>query len=270
MSAPLRMRMELNKGRVGIPLRKLAEVARETERFLDMLCADSSIAESSGKWLARNFNEGSLSYDVEFHGHATDDQVLLARTSLTKIASGDITPKARPPHIRKETLVQFGKLANHIDIDEKISMAVYKNGEAKAEVWHDFTKQRLEAIAEELLGTIKYYGSIQGRIHALYKESDYISVRNLVDSSLVRCVYRPQQYRDVYAALNQKDAIVHIAGMMIAGRIDKKIEEMTIDKIKAAPTYRAGDLDKFFGCAPQMTGRLSTSAYLARIRNDAK
>lgn len=268
MAAPLRIRIKLNEGRIGIPLRKLSSVALETERFLDLVCADCNLPNASGQWLAKNFQEGSLSYDVEFQGHIEPDIAVLCRLSLAQITAGEVTHRAKESHIRRETWAQFGKIANHIDMDEVVSFAVYNNGESSPHKWTTVSKPQFNAINEDLTKSVTYHGFIQGKIHALYKEADYMTVRNAVNNTLVKCSYKPSQYKDIHSALNKKDALIHLSGMVTATLIDHCVESMEIAKIRVAPSYSAGDLDKFFGCAPNLTGKLSTSAYMAKVRSN--
>ena len=66
--ATIRVRFQLNKGRMGAPLSKLGKIAGQAERFLRALATDANIDQSSGEWLALNFDNGSVSYDAEFQG----------------------------------------------------------------------------------------------------------------------------------------------------------------------------------------------------------
>ena len=61
----LRIRMELNRGGVGVPLHKLARVVDEAEKFFRMLGEDVHIDQHSGVWLGGNFDNKSLNFTAE-------------------------------------------------------------------------------------------------------------------------------------------------------------------------------------------------------------
>lgn len=269
---PLRTRIELNKGRIGIPLSKLADISKDTERFLEKICEDLEINDPSGKWLACNFENGSLSFDIEYHGQASESQIAKCRSSLRYIAKGGLTAERLDFGISKETLLQYSKIADHMDADEVISIGVYSNGEKKPEKenWYDVPKQQFIELKDVILSSVECYGAIQGNIHTLYKDSDYISVRDISTDKLVKCYFKNNQYSHVLAALNPRDAIIHIAGMMKVSRIDRRIEQIIVDKLDLAEAYKPGDLDRFFGCAPKLTGKTSTTAFIAKVRNDGE
>jgi len=63
--ANLRIRVELNKGRVGMPLGKMANITHETMKFLKMVCEDIGALEVADKWIALNFENDSVDFDCE-------------------------------------------------------------------------------------------------------------------------------------------------------------------------------------------------------------
>ena len=73
--ARIRVRFELNKGRIGAPLNKLGKIAEQAERFLRALASDVQIEARADEWLAINFRNGSVSYDAEFQGEITPAEV---------------------------------------------------------------------------------------------------------------------------------------------------------------------------------------------------
>ena len=48
--ARLRIRIELSRGGVGVPLRKLASVIAESQKFLNLLTEDVHVDKRNGEW----------------------------------------------------------------------------------------------------------------------------------------------------------------------------------------------------------------------------
>jgi hypothetical protein len=76
MKSP-RIRLQLRKGMHGISLSQLADVARETTKFLISLSVDIGDADSG--WVADNFENGSLMFDVrKEHESLIDDRIWIS------------------------------------------------------------------------------------------------------------------------------------------------------------------------------------------------
>ena len=67
----LRVRIELNRGGVGVPLNKLASVVQQAQSFFRMLGDDVHIDQSQGDWLGFDFDHESLNFTAEFVGAVT-------------------------------------------------------------------------------------------------------------------------------------------------------------------------------------------------------
>src|SRR5260370_42659970 len=74
--ARLRIRMELNRGGVGVPLHKLASVVNEAQKFFRMLGDDVHIDTGAGEWLGFDFDNKSLNFTAEYVGPPAVSQVL--------------------------------------------------------------------------------------------------------------------------------------------------------------------------------------------------
>src|SRR5579872_5922967 len=73
--ARLRVRIELNRGGIGVPLHKLASVVDEARKFFYMLAEDIHVDQSQGDWLGFDFGNESLNFTAEFIGPVTAEQV---------------------------------------------------------------------------------------------------------------------------------------------------------------------------------------------------
>jgi hypothetical protein len=62
--ADLRIPIILNKGRKGIPLKKLASISAEIQQFLGLLGEDLNIELGAG-WIGIDFSNGSLGFVAE-------------------------------------------------------------------------------------------------------------------------------------------------------------------------------------------------------------
>jgi len=58
----LRVRIELNRGGVGVPLDKLASVVQQAQAFFRMLGDDVHIDQRQGEWLGFDFDHESLNF----------------------------------------------------------------------------------------------------------------------------------------------------------------------------------------------------------------
>ncbi len=66
--ARLRIRIELNRGGVGVPLHKLSSVVHEAQKFFQMVAQDVHIEKNQGEWLAFDFDNESLNFTAEYVG----------------------------------------------------------------------------------------------------------------------------------------------------------------------------------------------------------
>jgi hypothetical protein len=61
----LRVKLILNEGGEGVPLSQLTDIAEEAEKFLRYLAHDAGLTIQRGEWLARNFVNDSVRFDIE-------------------------------------------------------------------------------------------------------------------------------------------------------------------------------------------------------------
>ena len=141
----LRVRIELNRGGVGVPLEKLASVVQQAQAFFRMLGDDVHIDQRQGEWLGFDFDHESLNFTAEFVGPVTADQVAEFHSAFD-----GTTP------LRRDTIAQFARIADAIEEDEVIGFGLYLNqGEDPAE-WRCLSRRDALRITDEirtLLGT---------------------------------------------------------------------------------------------------------------------
>ena len=135
----LRVRIELNRGGVGVPLEKLASVVQKAQAFFRMLGDDVHIDQSQGEWLGFDFDHESLNFTAEFVGRVTPEQVAEFHSAFD-----GTTP------LRRDTIAQFASIADAIDGDEVIGFGLYLNeGDDPAE-WRCLSRRDALRITEEI------------------------------------------------------------------------------------------------------------------------
>ncbi|MFI5015266.1 MAG: hypothetical protein ACHQAY_23270 [Hyphomicrobiales bacterium] len=266
--ARIRVRFELNKGRTGAPLAKLGKIAEQAEKFLKALAAEISIEQRAGDWLAVNFKNGSVSYDAEFQGEVSAGQAMLFNKHLEFVA--DYDPEREGPNglVGPSTIAEFARMGSLIDPDEVIGVGVYRNGSKP--IWRRISYAHAAAIRQEVEAPLPTYGGLQGIIHSLYKEARHPSfqLRELSTDALVRCFYIGTQYPLVAEVLQERTAIVNVAGDIVYDRVSRSATELKLERIEKARVLTPAEFESFFGSAPKFTGDMSTDQYIDEMRAD--
>jgi hypothetical protein len=135
----LRVRIELNRGGVGVPLDKLASVVQQAQSFFRMLGDDVHIDQSQGDWLGFDFDHESLNFTAEFVGPVTQDQV-----AEFHAAFDGTTP------LRRATIAQFARIADAIEEDEVIGFGLYLNEGDDPGEWRCLSRRDALRITEEI------------------------------------------------------------------------------------------------------------------------
>src|SRR6478672_6958711 len=138
--ARLRIRIELNRGGVGVPLHKLASVVAEAQKFFRMLGDDIHIDHTKGEWLGFDFDHESLNFTAEFVGHVTAEQVSDFNASFD-----GTTP------LRRATIAQFARITDAIEEDELIGFGLYLNDQGnEPSEWRCLSRRDAVRIADEI------------------------------------------------------------------------------------------------------------------------
>src|SRR6185437_15308397 len=114
--ARLRIRIELSRGGVGVPLHKLASVVDEAQKFFHMLAEDVHVDQNKGEWLGFDFDNESLNFTAEYVGPVTPGQV-----EAFYAAFDGTTP------LRRATIGQFARITEAIGEDELIGFGLYQS-----------------------------------------------------------------------------------------------------------------------------------------------
>lgn len=265
--ARLRVKVELNKGRVGIPLRKLHQVVEETERFLRMLAEDAGIDPEQGQWLGLDFESGSLKFNAEYIGKVIQKTVRSFNTAFDDVRRGK--PVQR---VRVATRYQYAKIAEALDEDEVIGFGTYKSEDETTPEIFTLAKRDLPALLGEVQVPVESHGSVQGVIHSLFLGSQppHFFLRELATGNLVKCVYERARYDEVAHALQQQNAVVHVYGEIKIDIGQRAFQQLRMERIVPAEPMSESDFESFFGCAPNLTGQLSTQQFIDKVRGRAE
>src|SRR5579864_2844268 len=153
--ARLRIRIELNRGGMGVPLHKLASVVDQAQRFFHLLSEDIRIDQSKGEWLGFDFDHESLNFTAEFVGHVTAEQVSAFNASFD-----GTTP------LRRATIAQFARITEAIEEDELIGFGLYLNGEgSQPDEWRCLSRRDALRIADEIQVLIEAAGEASPESH---------------------------------------------------------------------------------------------------------
>jgi hypothetical protein len=250
----IKIRILLNKGRVGIPLDKLGNIAGETLRFLKLLIRDVGISNAQGDWIAKNFENSSLAYDSAYVGNYQQEQRDKFNLGMMYVSSFGQDIKPSNGFVSNETILQYAKIANHIDPDEIIEFGLYNNGAVTPQEWKELTKESANKVIQLVQTYVEYYGSIYGTIHALFKGASpqYFNLRDSLSGELVKCTFDRSYYPDVIKALKNQNSIIYAFGRITSNIVSKTIDGMAVSSIKIAPELSEDDYKAFFGCAPNI------------------
>jgi len=138
--ARLRIRIELSRGGVGVPLHKLASVVNEAQKFFHMLAEDVHINQDRGEWLGFDFDNQSLNFTAEYVGAVTPAQVQAFYAAFDGTTA-----------LRRATIGQFARITEAIGEEELIGFGLYEseNGAEPSE-WRCLSRRDALRIAEEI------------------------------------------------------------------------------------------------------------------------
>jgi len=153
--ARLRIRIELNRGGMGVPLYKLASVVDQAQKFFHMLSEDIRIDHTKGEWLGFDFDHESLNFTAEFVGHVTAEQVSDFNASFD-----GTTP------LRRATIAQFARITDAIEEDELIGFGLYLTDHGnEPNEWRCLSRRDAVRISDEIQVLIEATGEANPESH---------------------------------------------------------------------------------------------------------
>lgn len=260
----LRVPIILNKGRIGIPLRKLGAIVKETETFLKMLADDTQLPGDKGEWLALDFKSGSVIFIAEYIPSVDKDHIVNFGNAFKDIQRG--SPSVQ---VRSTTRYQYAKIAEQLDEDEQVEFGICEDVIKEVFEYVPLSKRDLPVIVGERQGPVESIGSIQGVIHSVFMRSTpkHFFVRELSTDNLIKCEYSSSIYPQLAKVLREEATVIHVYGFITTDLASHKVERLVAQKLEAASQYLSDkEFEQFFGCCPTLTGNLSTEEFIDQIR----
>jgi hypothetical protein len=241
--ANLRLQIELNKGKRGISLDKLEKVVQEMRRFLESMGDDIELVEPAS-WVGVDFANGSLRFASEYPHVVAPPKLARFNDTIIALAKSEF-----PQSIQRSTANKFFQLASILEQDETADIFIFN--ESKVPIPMQIS-QRTATLARmiKVLPFRETIGSIQGKIHSLYKESKphpYFTLRELSTGNLIKCEYEIDVYPEIIRALGVIDQIIHVRGAVMTDTRGHSIHHVKVSQIVLANPYGYEDVDKFLG-----------------------
>jgi len=150
--ARLRIRVELNRRDVGVPMAKMVSVVEETQKFLNLLAQDVQIATEPADWVAADFDSESLNFTAEYTRPVSTEQV----RAFGEAFSGSTS-------LRQTTIAQFTQIADTIGEDELIGFGLYQSDQEKEpSEWRCLSRRDAVRIANDIRMLAKAVGDNGG------------------------------------------------------------------------------------------------------------
>lgn len=257
----LRVRLVLNEGGEGAPLGQIVDIGREVERFLRYLAEDSGVEIGRRDWVARDFENASVRFDVEAPKPLDDDAIDAFNRKFEYVATFDPSKKEAIKGVRHVTLLQYAKAAEGLAAHEKMSFGLYKPGGEKPYEYRQLSKLRAVELQQKLTEKMRFKTTIQGTIHNLGVEEHYFNLRDRKSGRLIRCDFSAKQYDKVHEVARNPNALIYVRGLVDQRRVDRFIEGMKVEMLRQAPV--APDVfTSLFGRYPDFTGELNTLEFI--------
>ncbi|WP_438275806.1 hypothetical protein [Nitrobacter sp.] len=258
--ARIKVRFKINQGRHGAPMAKLGKISEQAERFLRSLAADCDIESQAGEWLAVHFDNGSVSYDAEFQGDVPPGAAQIFTRNLEFLADFDPATEGLNAAIKPATALEYARIGSIIDPDEEIGLGIYAPDalESRAPRWRAITYRKSVALKREIETPVPSHGSVQGILHAWFKEArePYFQLRELSTDTIVKVIYSSALYADVAKAVQQRTTMLMVSGSMLFDRSTRLAIELRADRIDPITMLSTAEFEEFFGSAPDYVAEM--------------
>ncbi len=248
--ARLRVRVELNRGGVGIPLHKLASVVDQARQFFQMLAQDVRIEKNQGEWLAFDLDNEALNFTAEYVGPVSAEQVRSFYAGFDGVTS-----------MRRATIAQFTRIAEAIGEDELIGFGLYQSDqEAEPSEWRCLSRRDALRISDEIRILQGAAGEREPETH----------LRAVIDSDRGARLFKERHERTLASSDQSKwSSFVRAVESNLANRISRLENEveghsgMIRDLREASSTTEESfrnllsSVEKFCGQATQQLEKLS-------------
>ena len=266
----LRLRVELNKGGIGIPLDQLGNIVKKTRQFLAAASKDIGFEGDPGNWVAQNFKDGSVIFDCCRLDEQGQDVMDHGYQVLKNVMENDLSDPELNLRISYATRIQYAKISDAIAPNETVSLGLYRNDKDMLSKQFELTKESASKIMRMVPQVATYYGEIQGIVHAFYKESRHprLAVREKSTNVLVDCFFKPELYQEAVEMLREPSAVIFVEGEVAEDRESGLIKSIKVAKFHIAPDFDEALFERFIGSRPDYTGKLTTEEFIEMVRGD--
>jgi hypothetical protein len=247
-------------------LEQLANIADDTAHFLIDLGEDLGLP-NSRNWVAENFGNGSVVFDLE-NPDVEEYESDLWRRGLRTVMANDLSDELNV-RVRYRTRQQYRAIARNITPDEKLEFAVYSsNGEIRESF--RLAPGQEPALEEPEESSWKYQGEIQGIIHSFIKEAKRpkLVLRELSTKQLVNCYFSRVMYPHAVALLEDEEAVVMVEGTVTENRNDGLVTDIEVSDFTPCPDFDLEKFEKMIGAFPRaLTGGEDSAKLLDEYRD---
>ena len=259
----LRVRLVLNEGGEGAPLGQIIDISREFERFLRYLAEDAGIAVGRRDWVAREFENASVRFDVEAPAKFDEQSIDDFNRKFEAVDNYKANSEKLPPGVRFATILQYTKAAEALAAHEKVSFGLYRSDGDKPYEYRRLSKLRANELQQRLNEKLTFKTTVQGTMHDVGIEEHYFNLRERKSGRLLRCDFPSSLYDQVHAAAASPDRLVYVRGYISERRVDRFIESVKADQVRAAPPL-PDVFTKLFGMFPEYTQGLPTEEFVEK------
>lgn len=237
---------------------KLGKIAEQTEKFLRAFAADLGVDVKAGDWLAADFKNSSVDYQAEFPREVSPAVAQIFASGLETLADYDPETEGLNGRVSEHVALEYSRIGTLLDPDEIIRMGIIPP-HASNPRWRDITYSALSSIRREMEQPVTAYGSMQGIMHAWFKEArePHFQLRELSTDYLVKVFYSNEQYERVARAVQERNSTLIVAGMILFDKVTKQATELRAEQIETMAMMTPNEFDEFFGSAPRFEASYS-------------
>jgi hypothetical protein len=265
-----RIRVALFKGQESIDLFRLGSLPDELGKLFRAIADDAGVPPMDNEWRASSFSNGSLEFTAALPDRVSKEVVGRCNNISESIFSGDRQGAFRYG-VTDQTLLRYGSVARRIQPGEVICLGTLSRTERKnPKKWHTVTAETVKRLTADVRPYFDYHGGAIGYIHSFYitAERPHFDLRDITREELIKCYFGLGLHNTVVNMLIPRERRLHVGGMIRANRLNKSIESIQVDRIEPVDNLTEEEIERFFGCAPQLTGGKSAADFIADARDD--
>ena len=172
-------------------------------------------------------------------------------SGLEVLADFDPESEGLNGRISEHAALEYSRIGTLIDPDEIIRMGII-SPDARTPRWRDITFSALSSIRRDLEQPVTAHGSVQGIVHAWFKEAKepHFQLRELSSDELIRVFYREELYDQVARAVQERNTTLLVDGEIRYDKVSKQAIELRAERINSMKMMTTQEFEEVFGCAP--------------------